>query len=147
MCIQELDGEQLTGFIIIAESVDISKHFYINLDTGGTTTTKVTWDNLCARHKNEGPICQVNLLQKALATKFTKDTPLPETGHQICGDIKHAFTISTLNEELLCCITLMNALEDFPHLRTSISTRLTTSKVKTYTSENILALLENEHSL
>ena len=132
---------------IIAGSVDISERSYIKLDTGGATTAKVAWDNLRARHENEGPIRQVNLLQKALAAKFTKETPLPETGRQICEDIKRAFTIGTLNEELLCCIALMNALEDFPHLRTSVSTSLTTSKAKTYTSENILALLENEQSL
>ena len=132
---------------IIAGSVDVSERSYIKLDTGGATTAKVAWDNLHARHENEGPIRQVNLLQKALAAKFTKNTPLPETGRQICEDIKRAFIIGTLNEELLCCIALMNALEDFPHLRTSVSTSLTTSKPKAYTSENILALLENEQSL
>ena len=132
---------------IIAGSVDVSERSYIKLDTGGATTAKVAWENLRTRHENEGPIRQVNLLQKALAAKFTKDNPLPETGRQICEDIKCAFTIGTLNEELLCCIALMNALEDFPHLRTSVSTSLATSKANTYTSENILALLENEQSL
>ena len=91
-------------------------------------TMKSAWDGLKVRHENEGLIHQVNLLQKALAAKCTKDTPLLETGCQICKDIRHAFTIGTLNEDLVCCIALMNALEDFPHLRTTVSTSLTNSK-------------------
>ena len=65
---------------IISRSANISEHSYIKLDTGGATTAKAAWDNLHARHESEGPIHQVNLLQKVLAAKFTKDTPLPEMG-------------------------------------------------------------------
>ena len=56
-------------------------------------------------------------------------------------------TIGTLNQDLLCCIALMNALEDFPHLRTTVSTSLTNAKSSSYTSENILLLLETEQAL
>ena len=41
----------------------------------------------------------------------------------------------------------MNALEDFPHLRTTVSTSLTNSKQGSYKSEHILLLLENEQGL
>ena len=132
---------------IIAGSVDPSERTYIKLEGGGATTAKVAWTALKMQHENEGPIRQVNLLQKALAAKCTKETPLPETGRQICEDIKRAFTIGTLNEDLLCCIALMNVLEDFPHLRTTVSTGLTNSKEGSYTSENILLLLETEQAL
>ena len=41
----------------------------------------------------------------------------------------------------------MNALEDLPHLRTTVSTNLTNSKAGSYTSEDILLLLETEQAL
>ena len=132
---------------IIAGSVDPSERTYIRLEGGGATTAKAAWTNLKTRHENEGPIRQVNLLQKALAAKCTKDASLPETGRQICEDIKRAFAIGTLNQDLLCCIALMNALEDLPHLCTTVSTSLTNSKSGSYTSEDILLLLETEQSL
>ena len=132
---------------IIAGSVDPSERAYIKLEGGGATTAKAAWTALKAQHENEGPICQVNLLQKALAAKCTKETPLPEMGCQICEDIKQAFTIGTLNEDLLCCITLMNVLEDFPHLHTTVSTGLTNFKEGSYMSESILLLLETEQAL
>lgn len=132
---------------IIAGSINPSEWAYIKLEGGGTITAKAAWTTLKMRHENEGPIRQVNLLQKALAAKCTKDVPLPETRHQICEDIKWAFTIGTLNQDLLCCIALMNALEDFPHLCTTISTSLTNSKSGSYTSENILLLLKTEQAL
>ncbi|KIK07889.1 hypothetical protein K443DRAFT_2101 [Laccaria amethystina LaAM-08-1] len=107
---------------IIAGSVDPSERAYIKLESGGATTAKAAWIAL-------------------------KEIPLPETGCQICEDIKHAFTIGILNEDLLCCIALMNALEDFPHLHTTVSTSLTNSKTGSFTSENILLLLETEQAL
>ena len=132
---------------IIAGSIDPSKQVYIKLESGGATMVKAAWTALKMRHENEGPIRQVNLLQKALAAKCTKEVSLPETGCQICKDIKRAFTIGKLNEDLLCCIALMNTLEDFPHLRTTVSTSLTNSKSSSYTSEHILLLLETEQAL
>ena len=42
---------------------------------------------------------------------------------------------------------LMNMLEDFPHLCTTISTNLTDSKAGSYTSKNILLLLETKQAL
>ncbi|KIJ93285.1 hypothetical protein K443DRAFT_135081 [Laccaria amethystina LaAM-08-1] len=132
---------------IIAGSINISERSYIKQADSSPMTAKKAWDSLKLRHENEGPIRQVNLLQKALAAKFTKDNPLPETARQICEDIKHAFTIGTLNEDLLCCIALINTLEDFPHLCTNVSTSLTNSKQGSYTAENILLLLENEQGL
>ena len=44
-------------------------------------------------------------------------------------------------------IALMNALEDLPHLRTTVSTNLTNSKAGSYNSEDILLLLETEQAL
>lgn len=41
----------------------------------------------------------------------------------------------------------MNALEDFPHLHTTVSTSLTNSKSGFYTSKNILLLLKTEQAL
>ena len=41
----------------------------------------------------------------------------------------------------------MNMLEDLPHLRTTVSTNLTNSKARSYTSEDILLLLETEQAL
>ena len=94
---------------IIAESVNTSERTYIKQTDGSPMTVKKAWDSLKLRHENEGLTCQVNLLQKALAAKCTKDTPLPETARQICEDIKCTFTIGTLNKDLLCCIALMCA--------------------------------------
>ena len=132
---------------IIARSVDTSECTYIKQTNGSPLTVKKAWDSLKLRHENEGPIHQVNLLQKALATTCTRDTPLPETACQICKDIKCAFTIGTLNKDLLCCIALMNVLKNFPHLCTGISTSLTSYKQGSYTLENILLLLENKQGL
>lgn len=73
---------------IIARSIDPSEQAYIKLEGGGATTASAAWTALKVQHENEGPIHQVNLLQKVLATKCTKDKPLLETGHHICDDIK-----------------------------------------------------------
>ena len=132
---------------IITGSIDVSEHMYIKKDDGSPMTAKSAWDGLKVRHENEGPIWEVNLLQKALAAKCTKDTPLLETGCQICEDIRYTFTIGTLKEDLLRCIALMSALEDFPHLRTTVSTSLTNSKQGSYKLENILLLLKNKQGL
>ena len=76
---------------IIAGSIDPSERTYIRLEGGGATTAKAAWTNLKARHENEGPIRQVNLLQKVLAAKCTKDASLPKR------DIRSAKTSNELS--------------------------------------------------
>ena len=50
--------------------------------------------------------------------------------------------------DLFCCIAIINSLEDFPHIRSSILRDLRTStKDKEYTSKDIRHYLESEQTL
>ena len=43
---------------------------------------KACWDALTARHQNQGPIQQVNYLEDAMTTKFSRSAPLPVTAEK-----------------------------------------------------------------
>jgi hypothetical protein len=106
---------------------------------------KACWDGLIARHQNEGPIRQVQLLQEALSLQCTKTTPLTTTASQIRTAISRAFEMGQLTQDLFTCIALLNSLSEFSHLRSMITHDLSESTASTpYTSAHIFTLLENE---
>jgi transposase InsO family protein len=109
---------------------------------------KACWDGVIARHQNEGPIRQVQLLQEALSLQCSKATPLTVTASQICTAIARAFEMGQLTQDLFTCIALLNSLSDFPHLRSLITRDLSESTASTpYSSGRILTLLENEQRI
>jgi len=100
------------------------------------------------RHKNEGPIHQVQLLQDALGLQCTKECPLTVTASKIRSAISRAFEMVTLTEDLFTCIALLNSLTVFPHLRSLITRDLSESTPSMpYSSSKIFALLENEQRI
>ena len=109
---------------------------------------KVAWDMLKDQHQNEGPIRQVDLLHTALNIKCKKGTPLPQTCREICDAVDQAFVMGTFTADLFHCIAIINSLEDFPHIRSSILWDLHTStKEKEYTSKDIQHYLESKETL
>ena len=113
------------------------------------TTSKECWDALILRHRNEGPICQVELIQGALSSTISRSSlPLTATARQICHAIAHAFKMGTLTVDLFQCIALINALSEFPHLQSIISHDLSDSTIEhPYSAARIISLLENEERL
>jgi hypothetical protein len=57
----------------LLQNVDENEQEYIESQESG----KACWATLEARHINEGPIRQLQLLTQALSTKCSHDTPLP----------------------------------------------------------------------
>ena len=110
--------------------------------------SKAAWDMLRDRHQNEGPIRQVDLLRTALNMKCRKGTPLPQTCREIYNAVDQAFAMGDFTVNLFRCIAIINSLEDFPHIRSSILRDLCTStKDKEYTSKDIRHYLESEQTL
>ena len=105
---------------------------YINLSIAktesehceGKTTAITCWDALRDFHLNEGPIKQINLIQKALSTSIPYDKLIVQTARDIHDDIRHAFQMpGGVTEETFICITLLNSLgfaSDHSHTRTII---------------------------
>jgi hypothetical protein len=109
---------------------------------------KVAWDTLRERHQNEGPVRQVDLLHTALNVKCKKGMPLPQTCHKICNAVDQAFMMGDFTVDLFRCIAIINTLEDFPHICSSILWDLRAStKEKEYTSKDIRHYLESEETL
>ena len=101
---------------------DHNKHVamaYINLSIAktklehceGKTTAKTCWDALQDFHLNEGPIKQINLIQKALSMSTPYSKLIVQTARDICDNICHAFQMpGGVTEETFICIALLNSL-------------------------------------
>lgn len=80
--------------------------------------------------------------------KCRKGMPLPQTCQEIYDAVDQAFTMGDFTVDLFCCIAIINSLEDFPHICSSILRDLHTStKDEEYTSKNICHYLESEQTL
>jgi len=132
------------AFTTIAMNISDDNEAELDMNTG----SKAAWDTLQERHLNEGPIWQVDLLRTTLNIKFRMGTPLPQTCREICDAVNQAFAMGDFTADLFCCITIINSLEDFPHIHSSILRNLcTSSKEKQYTSKDIHHYLESEQTL
>lgn len=132
------------AFTAITMNVSDNDEAELDIEEG----LKAAWDTLRERHQNKGPIRQVDLLRTALNMKFRKGTPLPQTCREICDAVDQAFAMGDLTADLFCCIAIINSLEDFPHLCSSILRNLRAStKDKEYTSKDISHYLESEQTL
>jgi len=133
-------------FTYTAITMNVSDDNEVELDMA--KGAKVAWDVLRERHQNEGPIQQVDLLRTALNIKCKKGTPLPQTCREICDAVDQAFTMGTFTADLFRCIVIINSLEDFPHICSSILRDLCAStKEKEYTSKDIRHYLESKETL
>lgn len=74
--------------------------------------------------------------------------PLPQTCHEICNAVDQAFAMGEFTVDLFRCIAIINSLEDFPHICSSILCDLhALTKEKPYTSKDIHHYLESEQTL
>ena len=132
------------AFTAIAMNISDDDEAELDMEKG----SKTAWDTLRDRHQNEGPIRQVDLLRTALNMKCRKGTPLPQTCREIYDAVDQAFAMGDFTVDLFRCIAIINSLEDFPHIRSSILRDLRTStKDKEYTSKDIRHYLESEQTL
>ncbi|KAF5376298.1 hypothetical protein D9615_008559 [Tricholomella constricta] len=90
---------------------------------------KACWLAIRGRHKGSGPVQQVRLLQEALSTKCSLDTPLTETIDSIFEKIDRAFAVGKVSSDTLKCIACLSSLSDkaFAHARSSDPTFPVTS--------------------
>ncbi|KIJ22718.1 hypothetical protein M422DRAFT_196854, partial [Sphaerobolus stellatus SS14] len=129
---------------LIASTIEVSEWEFIDRDLGASSC----WNSLKTRHQSEGPIRQVQLLQEALTTKCSKDTPLPTTAEAICKAIDRAYEMGEITQDLLKCIALLSSLSDFPHLRSMITRDLSiATKSIPFTSAQLRAYLDGEQTL
>ncbi|KAF5375396.1 hypothetical protein D9615_007930 [Tricholomella constricta] len=111
---------------------------------------KACWLAIKGRHEGSGPVQQVRLLQEALSTKCSVDTPLTETIDSIFEKIDRAFAVGEVSSDTLKCIACLGSLSDksFAHARSNISRDIAAStKAKPYKSTDIRRYLENEQTL
>ncbi|KIJ26808.1 hypothetical protein M422DRAFT_77309, partial [Sphaerobolus stellatus SS14] len=129
---------------LIASTIEVSEWEFINRELGASSC----WTSLKTRHQSEGPIRQVQLLQEALTTKCTRDTPLPTTAEAICKAVDRAYEMGDINQDLLKCIALLSSLSDFPHLRSMITRDLSAAtKSNPFTSAHLRRYLDGEQAL
>ncbi|HEV7738298.1 MAG TPA: hypothetical protein VGO47_13115, partial [Chlamydiales bacterium] len=100
------------------------------------------------RHKSEGPIRQVQLLQEALTIICNHETPLPTTAEQICTKIDHAYEMGDITKDLFKCIALLGSLRDYVHLRSIITRDLSMATVENpFTSTQLRNYLDREQNM
>ncbi|KAF4610275.1 hypothetical protein D9613_010539 [Agrocybe pediades] len=117
----------------------------------GLSTARECWEKLRTHHVDERPIRQVNLIQKALATRIIRDGNQLSKARQIREDIRRAYRMPRgITEDILIQIAILNALvpgaHDLTHafiLRDILAS--TTSAL--YTSDKILQLIEQDLQL
>lgn len=132
------------AYMAIAMNVSDDDEVELSMAKGA----KAAWDMLKECHQNEGPVWQVDLLHTVLNIKCKKGMPLPQMCREICDAVDQAFAMGTFMADLFRCIAIINSLEDFPHIRSSILHDLRTStKEKEYTSKEIRHYLESEETL
>jgi hypothetical protein len=108
---------------LLFETLERSEWTFLDRTKG----TKACWDAIKERHHNEGPIRQVNYLQEAMSTKFSKTDPLPTTAEKICVAIDRAYDMGEITCDLMKCILILDGLTDFPHTRALISREISSS--------------------
>jgi hypothetical protein len=82
-------------YVFIASSIVSLERPFIDMKKG----TNTNWETLRKCHQAEGPVRQVQLLQQALSTQCTNDTPLPEMADKICALIDRAFAMGDIKPD------------------------------------------------
>ncbi|KAJ3540638.1 hypothetical protein NMY22_g4216 [Coprinellus aureogranulatus] len=124
-----------------------------------SATSKEIYDKLRARHEQDGPINQTNLLAEAFSIRISKtDKDTTARMQKICANIRDAFRLGggKLSEDLLQSIAMLHAISaDFPQVRTLIVRELADAGSKSESSNSpsrlyaplIRTLIEREVSL
>ncbi|KAF5319837.1 hypothetical protein D9611_012829 [Ephemerocybe angulata] len=103
----------------ILTALDVDEHGYVDADND---TCAAIYNKMKARHANEGPIKQINLISDALSSRINKsDKDIVGKVQKICTNIRDAFQMGSITQDLLTSTALLYAIsDDFPHLRTMI---------------------------
>ncbi|PPQ94771.1 hypothetical protein CVT25_007854 [Psilocybe cyanescens] len=113
-------------------------------------TALACWTALETYHLDEGPIKQVILIQKALATHILRDENMVTKAQEIHKDVHCAFQIpGGITEDIFTMITILNALDDgHDHTCLLIQTQMQpATNEKPYTYNNLISILDREVQL
>jgi hypothetical protein len=90
------------------------------------------------RHEDPGLHTQVALFKKAFDMRYSTDTPLCRTAHELMNLATKIVNMGTLDVDRLICIFLYNALEDFKPIQLVIKVM---AYLPDFSSKTILRLL------
>ncbi|KAJ3512330.1 hypothetical protein NLJ89_g3585 [Agrocybe chaxingu] len=110
-------------------------------------SAKECWTALQTYHKAEGPIAQVNLIQRALNTRISRSDDMVTKARSIREDIRKAFSMpGGITEDTFTCIAVLNALDSGFDTGRSIITRemRQAPTEKPYTADRLIAYLGEE---
>ncbi|HEV7735895.1 MAG TPA: hypothetical protein VGO47_00765, partial [Chlamydiales bacterium] len=137
------DNDELAT-ALITSTLEEHEMEYVDRGKGA----KICFTEIKARHKSEGPIRQVQLLQEALTMICTHETPLPTTAELICAKIDRAYEMGEITKDLFKCIALLGALRDYTHLRSIITRDLSMATVEVpFTSTQLRTYLDQEQNM
>lgn len=94
-------------------------------------TSQDIWSTLEKRHRKEGQVTQMSLLQEALHIQFSRTEDLNKTSATIRDLSKHIFEIGFPDVDAFTVILLLNAMSnEFIHIRDSLDTLLSCGTLK-----------------
>ncbi|RDB22793.1 hypothetical protein Hypma_010277 [Hypsizygus marmoreus] len=109
-----------------------------------------TWTTLLSRHKLQGPISQVSLIQEALNVRYSTSTPFAETTAHIRSLNKRIWDMGTPTVDSFLVILMLIALspDELRNVRDSIINGISSSNAAApYTATNIVSRLELEQQV
>ncbi|THU81492.1 hypothetical protein K435DRAFT_809041 [Dendrothele bispora CBS 962.96] len=81
------------------------------------TTAEEAWTKLKDRHSQEGPVKQVQLIQDALAIRYSASEKLATTSSKLTNLNKRIWAMGAPSPELFLCILMINSMSSYPELR------------------------------
>ena len=104
------------------------------------------WTVLKDRHKKEGPITQILLIQEALNVRYSKSERLSATSTKLSDLNSRIFAMGIPTKDVFLSILMLNSLSgELSNVRDHVATSLSASD--TFTSNNIRKRLDTEQQI
>jgi hypothetical protein len=89
----------------------------------GVVDASVAWNNLLARHEQQGPITQVRLIQEALSVSYTDDvSSWPATTDRLRDICARIYSQVVPTQDVMFLVLMLNALEQkADHIRSEMT--------------------------
>ncbi|THV03569.1 hypothetical protein K435DRAFT_791610 [Dendrothele bispora CBS 962.96] len=110
------------------------------------TTSKDMWDSLKTRHRKQGNITQISLIEEAFSLRFAHDATILDMMQKIADLVKHIFDIGIPDKDAFHQLILLNAMStELRTMRDAINTQLSTSSASKEQLASIRSALEREY--
>jgi gag-polypeptide of LTR copia-type len=110
------------------------------------STAAEVWTSLKSRHKQEGPITQILLIQEALNVRYVKSERLSTTSTKLSDLNTRIFAIGIPTKDVFLSILMLNSLSgELSNVHDHVATSLSSSN--TFTSNDIRKRLDTEQQI